>query len=291
MTIRNYYLGCPIWGQKNWVGELFTREARPGDFLQQYASVFNTVEGNTTFYGMPTETTVARWREETPPSFRFCFKFPRVVSHNKRLVRAEAETEQFLEIMAPLGERLGPFFLQLPPSFGVEELPTLERFLARLPIEFQYAVEVRHASFFNEGPTEAALDGLLADLGVDRVCFDVRGLRAAPPDDPMTREAQEKKPDVPARFVATASRPFVRFVAHSEVEANLPLLEEWAEVVAGWIGEGRTPFVFMHAPDDFYAPRLARHFHRLLSEQVEVGTLPRWPAEEEPPPTEQLALF
>jgi uncharacterized protein YecE (DUF72 family) len=291
MTIHNYYLGCPIWGQKNWVGELFTRDAKPADFLHQYASVFNTVEGNTTFYGMPTESTVARWCDETPPTFRFCFKFPREISHNRKLRRAEAETEHFLTLMAPLGERLGSYFLQLPPSFGASELSTLERFLAALPPDFQYAVEVRHPDFFDDGPTEAALNTLLTDLHVDRVDFDVRGLRSATTTDEFTREAQQKKPDVPVRFVATAQRPFVRYVAHPDVEANLPLLTEWAGVVAGWIEEGRTPFVFMHSPDDFYAPRLARHFHRLLSEHFHVGTLPRWPAEEEAPPTEQLPLF
>lgn len=291
MTLRNYYLGCPIWGQKNWVGELFTRDAKPADFLRQYASVFNTVEGNTTFYGMPTPATVARWSDETPSTFRFCFKFPREISHNRRLARAEQETEHFLALMAPLGERLGPFFLQLPPSFSAADLPTLERFLAALPPDFQYAVEVRHPDFFDEGNHEAALDTLVANLGVDRVCFDGRGLRSASATDAFTREAQQKKPNVPARFVATASRPFVRYIANPDVDANLPLLAEWAEIVAGWMGEGRTPFIFMHAPDDFYAPRLARHFHRLLSEHLSVGTLPQWPAEDDPPPTEQLSLF
>jgi len=55
MAIERYFLGCPIWSNKDWVGELFAPDAKQKDFLQQYASVFNTVEGNTTFYGLPTE--------------------------------------------------------------------------------------------------------------------------------------------------------------------------------------------------------------------------------------------
>ena len=90
--IKGYYLGCSIWGNKDWVGELFTKDAKTKDFLQQYASVFNTVEGNTTFYGLPSEATVARWREETSEGFRFAFKFSRAISHEKRLVNAELET-------------------------------------------------------------------------------------------------------------------------------------------------------------------------------------------------------
>jgi uncharacterized protein YecE (DUF72 family) len=289
--VSTLFLGCPIWGQKNWVGELFTRDARPADFLRQYASVFATVEGNTTFYGMPTPATVERWRADTPPTFRFCFKFPRVISHDKGLTAAGAETAHFLDTLAPLGPRLGPFFLQLPPSFGPSNLPALDQFLAALPPDFQYAVEVRHPSLFAGGAEEASLDALLAAYGANRVCFDGRALRAAPGDDPLTREAQRKKPDVPARFIATASAPFVRYIAHPEPEANLPFLQEWVPVIATWLAEGRTPYFFMHAPDDFYAPRLARRFHELLRATVPLPPVPRWPAEREEPPLEQLSLL
>lgn len=291
MTIRRYFLGCPIWAQKGWVGELFTREARAGDFLAQYASVFNTVEGNTTFYGMPTESTVARWREETPPHFRFCFKLPRVISHDKRLVGAEAESDYFFERLAPLGERLGPFFLQLPPSFSADELPALADYLRALPRTFRYAVEVRHPDFFDAGLQEAALDTLLGELDIDRACFDTRALHAAPPLDEATREAQRKKPALPVRFTATAATPFIRYVAHPEIETNDGWLAEWVAQLSQWLDEGRTPYFFMHAPDDFYAPRLARRFHSLLAQQSPVGTMPTWPADSEEPPLEQLRLF
>ena len=53
MAIRGYYLGCPGWGVKTWVGRLFPSSTRPTEFLERYARVFNTVEGNTTFYALP----------------------------------------------------------------------------------------------------------------------------------------------------------------------------------------------------------------------------------------------
>ena len=61
MSIERYFLGCPIWGNKEWVGELFAPDVVQKDFLRQYASVFNTVEGNTTFYGLPSEKAALRW--------------------------------------------------------------------------------------------------------------------------------------------------------------------------------------------------------------------------------------
>ena len=287
MGIERYFLGCPIWGNKAWVGELFAAEAKQQDFLRQYASVFNTVEGNTTFYGLPTAKTAARWLAHTPKGFRFALKFPRVISHTKRLRNAEPETAAFMDLLATLQDRIGPSFLQLPPAFGPRDLPALDEYLTALPNAFHYAVEIRHNLFFAEAENE--LTAVLKSHRANRVVFDTRGLHSANVDDPAGREAQRKKPKVPVRFVATGRFPFVRFVGHPEVRENLPLLSEWAPVVANWIREGRTPFVFFHAPDDFYAPHLARHFHRLLSNQIDVGEMRAWPAERGAPA--QMALF
>lgn len=287
MSIERYFLGCPIWGNKAWVGELFASDVKQKDFLSQYASVFNTVEGNTTFYGLPSEKAAMRWLADTPPGFRFALKFPRAIS--KRLRNAELETAAFLDVLTVLQDRVGPSFLQLPPSFGPRDLPVLDRFLDALPGTFSYAVEIRHHLFFAEAESE--LNAVLKSQGVDRVVFDTRGLHSTRSDDAAGREAQRKKPKVPVRFLATGRFPFVRFVGHPEVEKNLPLLKEWVPVVANWIREGRTPFVFMHAPDDFYAPQLARQFHQMLSGDIDVGEMPPWPAEQVEEAPVQMDLF
>lgn len=288
MAIAHYHLGCPIWANKAWVGELFTQDAKAPDFLKQYASVFNTVEGNSTFYGLPSESSVEKWLRDTPEGFRFCFKFPRSISHDRRLQGADAETEAFFQRLAPLQERLGPLFLQLAPSFGPDGLKDLDAYLAGLPDGFHYAVEVRHNVFF-EG-AEGDLNGLLEQRGVDRAIFDTRGLHGAEARDPSTTASQRRKPQLPVHPVATGPRPFVRFVAHPVVEENRTLLDSWARIVSRWIGEGRRPFIFTHAPDDFYAPRVARVFHDLLSEARDVGNMPEWPAAK-PKQKEQLSLF
>ena len=281
MSIERYFLGCPIWGNKEWVGELFAPDVVQKDFLRQYASVFNTVEGNTTFYGLPSEKAAMRWLADTPPGFRFALKFPRAISHDKRLRNAELETAAFVDVLTVLQDRVGPSFLQLPPSYGPRDLPVLDRYLDALPDTFSYAVEIRHHLFFAE--VENELNAVLKSHGVDRVVFDTRGVHSA--------QVASNKPKVPVRFLATGRFPFVRFVGHPEVEKNLPLLAEWVPVVANWIREGRTPFVFMHAPDDFYAPQLARHFHQMLSRDIDVGEMPPWPAEQVVEAPVQMDLF
>ena len=81
----HYFLGCPEWSRPEWKGGLLPARTRSKDFLAGYARVFNTVEGNTTFYALPRPDVVERWKESTPPSFRFCFKFPRSISHDRKL--------------------------------------------------------------------------------------------------------------------------------------------------------------------------------------------------------------
>lgn len=287
------YLGCPVWAHAPWVGKFFTTDARRDDFLPQYASVFGTAEGNATFYGLPSEETVRKWCEEAPADFRFAFKFPRVITHERRLAGAAEETREFFARVAPLGERLGPFFLQVHQSFGAKELPVLAAYLDALPKEFAYAVEVRATEFFAPGAAEAPLNDLLAARGVDRVCFDTRALFATLADDEATRDAQRKKPRVPVRFLATGPRPFVRFVGDPNVPMNRGVLTEWAGHVARWIAEGRTPYFFTHHPDDAHAPALARLFQEILHEKCPAVPPPApWPIEIERATTpQQLDLF
>lgn len=287
-------IGCPVWAHTPWVGAFFTAEARREDFLPQYASVFGTTEGNATFYGLPSVDTVRRWVGEAPEDFRFCFKFPREISHDRQLVGADEATARFFERLAPLGPRRGPFFLQLPAAFGADRLPALATYLDHLPSELAYAVEVRHLDFFDGGAKEQALDALLAARGVDRVIFDTRGLFAAKVTDELSRDAQRKKPRVPVRFTATGPRPLVRFVGDPVVEANAAIFREWAPVVARWMSEGRSPYVFLHHPDDGHAPALARLFQTTLHEiEPRVPPPPAWPVELAPKsaPAAQLDLF
>jgi uncharacterized protein YecE (DUF72 family) len=286
-------IGCPVWAHAPWAGRFFTRGARRPDFLPQYASVFPTAEGNSTFYGLPAAETVRRWAAEAPAHFRFAFKFPRTISHELRLRGAERETAAFLGRLAPLADRLGPCFLQLHQSFGAADLPVLAAYLDALPRGFALAVEVRAPELFVAGDAERAFEDLLRARGVDRVVFDTRGLFASQADDDFTRDARRKKPRVPVRFRATGPRPFVRFVGDPDVPANRALLDEWAGVVAAWVAEGRTPYVFTHHPDDAHAPELARLFQALLHARLPSVPPPAvWPAEreaaEEPG---QLGLF
>lgn len=282
-------IGCPAWAHPPWVGRFFTAKARREDYLTQYASVFDAVEGNATFYGLPAADTVRRWAEDVPVNFRFCFKFPRVISHDRQLVRAEADTWQFFDRMAPLRARLGPFFLQLSSGFGPDRLDDLHRYLQDLPREFAYAVEVRYPDFFDMGPHERALTAMLSDLEIDRVIFDTHCLFASTAWDEATVEARRRKPQLPVHAVATGRRPMVRFVGDPDLGRNKASLEAWAQQLLRWLHDGRSPYFFVHQPDDLYAPDLGRLLQASLHAlDSSVPAPPVWPAERNQP---QLSLF
>ena len=295
MAIERYALGCPVWGFKDWVGTLYSRDARPPDFLRQYSRVFNAVEGNSTFYSLPEATTVERWAVDAAPGFRFCFKLPRHVTHELALASADAATRAFLERMRPLADHLGPFMIQLPASFSPASLQILERYLDALPPDLHFAVELRHPAFFGTSAAAQRAHGLLAERGHDRVVLDTRGLRAGPQGHPDVQAARHAKPDLPVETRATGRHPIVRFIGHPIHDVNDDWIDLWARQLHAWIGEGRHPYFFAHCPNDLHAPILARRLHAALLRARAgangVGELPAFPGEIRERASGQLSLL
>lgn len=261
-----YFLGCPSWSEPAWRGALYPDSTRSADFLPLYASLFNAVEGNTTFYARPSPQTVARWAELMPADFRFCAKLPRDISHTVDLREHLSAAEDFVRLLAPLGERCAPLWLQLPASFGPERLGELQYFVAELGRGI--AVEVRHPAFFAKGEEERALNRLLRDLQVERICLDSRALFSCQSGDPAVLHAQAKKPRLPPRPTAFTQHPQLRFIGHPDLAANDVFMAPWLDKVAGWIEQGLQPHVFLHNPDNLRAPQLALRFHQQLGERL-----------------------
>ena len=294
MALRHYYLGAPMFANAAWRGTLFTDNARPSEFLAQYSQALNTVEGNSTFYGVPNEATIEAWGATVPTDFLFCFKFPRTISHDAMLTGpARTLAGQFLQRMQPLRPRIGLFLVQLPPNFSGAQFPVLAEFLAQLPRDWNYAVEPRHPDYFG-GPWESPFLELLTGLGMNRALFDTGDLHALPASDATVQDAQRKKPRMPRRSDATGESPFIRYVGHNDPMQNLASFRRLAHCVTEWIAEGRRPYVFLHAPDDAQVPHHCQVFHQVLCEVAGselVGQLPVWPAEQKRLLPKQRELF
>lgn len=282
-----------MFAHDSWRGTLYPEHARPDSYLKHYSTVLNTVEGNNTFYGIPRSATVERWREQTPPAFRFCFKFPRTVSHEGILSSKDAKllTTEFLRAIEPLQDRVGILLLQLPPHFDASRLDELATFLDSLPSGSNFAVEPRHADFFGTSAFKKQFDDLLADRSVSRCIFDTVLLHSLQTSTDSIREAQRKKPNFPECWTVTSDRPFLRFIGDDTIAGNEERLNLAAATVGKWIADGKTPFIFLHTPSCDEVPGLCEDFHRRLtanSSTEMVGTLPDWPGAME---KKQQSLF
>ena len=276
----NFYIGCPIWSWKGWVGNFYPEGTKPGDFLHEYARRLTTVEGNTTFYAVPAQKTLDAWAEEMPETFRFCPKVPKAISHEGKLSDNVERAQGFIDLMQQLGTRLGPMFLQLPPRYSPKLLSDLEGFLDQWPSDMRLAVEVRHLDWFDALHDET-LNQLLAEHNMARVTIDTRPIRDLLGEDILAGsvyqsllEARERKPDIPVVPKRTADFVFVRYIGHPEIEVNEPYLQEWGQYSMSQLQGGADVYMFCHSPNNFAAPWLCRRIYSQVEKKVDIPPLP-----------------
>lgn len=247
-------LGCAVYAHGGWRGQFLPLATSTESQLLAYAQRLNAVEGNSSFYALPAASQWQRWRESTPPGFKFVMKFPRVISHDLELVGSASATAKFLDLLALLEDRAGPPLLQLGPGFDGRKLAQLERYLDALPRSLVICVEARHRDYFDQARTETLFDSLLRERGHARCLFDTSEVHRLPADDPSTAESQRRKPRVPVRSTQTNSEPVVRLVLRNRIEQSRLAIERWAEQLGAWLRVGLAPLVLIHTPDDQHMP-------------------------------------
>lgn len=255
--------------------------------MQLYSQRFTTVECNATFYSIPSESTVDRWVQETPSGFEFCPKFPRSITHDGPLHLKIDAALNFIELMQRLGDRLGPMFAQLPPSYGPEQLSDLHTFLTAIQLcGSPLALEVRHPAWFHP-PHAEKLAELLHTLQIGRVLLDSRPIYQGP-DDPQ-RHSQRRKPNLPLQPMVTAPFSIIRYISHPTLSLNQQFMDDWVRDLSQWLAHQTRIYFFVHCPVEEHSPHNAQYFYRLLQQQqVPVPPLPWDQLVDEP---KQLSLF
>jgi uncharacterized protein YecE (DUF72 family) len=152
--------------------------------LARYATRFDAVEINSSFYRPHRVSTYARWADSVPPGFRFSVKLPQEISHTLALRGAGPALDRFLAQVTGLGDRLGCLLLQLPPrqAFDARVAATFFGMLRRRT-DVPMTCEPRHASWF-----APAADALLTRYGISRAAADPARVPAAgqPGGNPAT---------------------------------------------------------------------------------------------------------
>ena len=127
---------------------MYPKGLPPSRWLSHYATLFDTVEVNSTFYRLASRDAVASWVKQTSDDFVFALKASRYLTHMKRLTDTERGVARFYERIEPLAgtPKLGPIVWQLPESFHRDD-ERLAGALDSLPAG-RHAFEFRHPSWF-----------------------------------------------------------------------------------------------------------------------------------------------
>jgi uncharacterized protein YecE (DUF72 family) len=170
------HLGIQGWDHPQWDERLYPGDIPRSAWLGLYAQRFSTVEVDDTFYGVPPEPLVCRWRDSVPPDFRFAVKAPQQITHEHRFAGGGGLLSRFLDRLSLLAEKLGPVLLLAPPAFEPTDatVATLGCFVNELPTGFKWALEVRHEAWLTD-----QLHDLLAARNVALVLGESRWLRRA----------------------------------------------------------------------------------------------------------------
>lgn len=271
MLFDNFFLGLPAWAFPGWKDRYFSEKPSR---LASYASVFNSVEGNTTFYRTPDPGTVERWRDAVANrAFRFCFKLPREVTHERHPdLKALLG---FLRVVDPLSDYLGPLLVQFPATLGPSDLKTFTRVFSELEKAFSFVIEVRHRAFFNK---PELLEPTLEQFGAGRVMLDSRPLYEGDRRHPEVLDALHEKPDVPVLSAVYNSIALVRLILHPDIVSNRRYIEDWAKRVAAYVKQDIAAYMMIHCPNNLHCPSLAQAFHETLRQQDSMSGLPAFPS-------------
>jgi len=243
MEIR---LGTCGWSFRDWKGTFYPSGTK--DELAYYASKFEAVEIDSTWYRTPSATTVDAWHRRTPEGFLFCPKLPGEITHEKMLEGTEDLVARFIDVISRLGDNLGPILVQLHPSFGHDQLPKLGAFLSRLPVGFRYAVEFRHRSWADQSDALELLRSLNIGLAMAHHPWYAR-IREATTDFAYLRLLGRR--DVFPDFGR---------IHRSQEEA----LSEWARFLNSFPSQVTRSFVFVNNQFEGHSPATVQRLRTTL---------------------------
>jgi uncharacterized protein YecE (DUF72 family) len=180
LAARGVFIGTSSWKYPGWRGQLYEddRYVWKGRFsearferycLTEYAQVFKTVCVDAAYYKFPDDSFIQNLFPQVGADFRFGFKVtdqitikrfqnlprfgPQAGSTNPDFLNSDRFISEFLGPLSPHRERVGLLMFEFsrfrPEDFsrGREFVEALEGFLAKLPTDWSYGVELRNRSF------------------------------------------------------------------------------------------------------------------------------------------------
>lgn len=241
-------IGCAKWNKAD-LANFYPRGTK--DELAYYATQFNSIELNATFYRFFPPQQFTNWAKKVPAGFKFYPKVTQDISHFKRLVGTESMVEGYTEAVRHLGDRLGAVFLQMHENFAPKDIDRVAAFLAEWLKDIPLALEFRHTDWYNNATVANALYLQLEKHKVMNIITDTAGRR-----------------DLLHMRLTTPS-VFVRYVGANDPKSDRSRLDEWVERLKTWVDLGIEDIhFFVHQNHELESPLLAAGFIQKLNKAL-----------------------
>ena len=245
-SLENISIGCAKWNKTDLKG-FYPKGTK--DELTYYATQFNSIELNATFYGMPTAEQVQTWKEKTPKDFKFFPKITNTVSHFRRLLNVTDVVTQFASAVLNFDDKLGMVFLQLHDNFKPKDYERLEKFVQDWPKEVPLAIELRNTEWFTDEEVFNTVCELFEMNNITNIIVDTAGRRDM------------------LHMRLTTSDAFIRYVG-ANAESDYARLDDWLERIKVWKEEGlQNLYFFVHQNVEKASPLLSAYFIKNVNKE------------------------
>lgn len=248
---QKVYLGCAKWGREEWIGKIYPLKTKEKDFLQHYVQHYNSIELNATHYKIYGEPGIRKWAEKVNgKDFLFCPKMYQGVTHRGKLNSKNPIVNEFFRGIVAFEKHLGPIFVQVSDTFSPKRKQELFDFLASLPKDLQFFLEVRHPDWFGKEKDREDMFAFLRDNNMGAVITDTAGRRDC------------------AHMHLTIPKAFIRYVGNSLHPTDYTRTDAWVKRMKYWLDQGlQELYFFMHMHDEATSPELTVYLVDKMNEE------------------------
>jgi uncharacterized protein YecE (DUF72 family) len=245
------YIGGTVFGVKEWKGKWFPDKTPQKNFLDYYINLFSCIELNATHYKIYSPSHIAQWQKKAEgKNFRFCPKFPQIISHYRRFNNCSGPTDDFIEGIFEFKENLGPCFIQLPPNFTFSKANELFGYLSNLPKDLKVSVEPRHESWFSAENSQLSFYENIQKEGIGLVICDTA----------LRRDA--------LHLMYTSDFSIVRFGGYFGSTHEQKRINDWLHTALNWKKNGLSSmYFFIHQENSVLTPESCVQWSNLFSEK------------------------
>ena len=248
-SLKQVFVGCAKWNRQD-LKKFYPRGTK--DELEYYATQFNSIELNATFYNHFRIEQIEKWVEKTPENFKFFPKVHQRISHIKRLNNVEESIERYVTNIRAFGDKLGMCFLQLHDNFKPVNMERLVTAVEYWPEDVPLAIELRNTEWFNDASIANDVYALFEKHNISNIVTDTAGRRDL------------------LHMRLTSPSVFVRYVGANH-ESDYGRLDTWIERIKQWAALGmENLYFFVHQNLEKESPVLSAHLISKLNEEMDL---------------------